>query len=96
LLEQFDTADADGDNALTFNEVRAVMGLTQAQFDALDTNSDGSLTEDELNAILDEGCGCKGCNKGDAKSINDLLGDWLLIGLSLMVMLSLTAMQKRA
>jgi len=96
LLEQFDTADADGDGALSFNEVRAIYpGLTEDQFAALDTDGDGFLTRDELNAILDEGCGCKGCNKGDAKSINDLLGDWLLIGLSLMVMLSLTSMKKR-
>jgi len=97
LLDQFDNADGNGDGALTYNEVRAVMpGLTEDQFAALDTNSDGSLTEDELNAILDEGCGCKGCNKGDAKSVKDLLGDWLLIGLSLMVMLSLTGIQKRS
>jgi hypothetical protein len=96
LLDEFDNADADDDGTLTFNEVRAVMGLTQAQFDALDTNSDGSLTKDELNAILDEGCGCKGCNKGDAKSLGDLLGDWLLIGLSLIVLLGFANTQKQS
>ncbi len=96
MLDEFDNADTDNDGALTLDEVRSVMpGLTEEQFTALDTDGDGFLTQAELNAILDEGCGCKGCNKGDAKSLGDLLGDWLLIGLSLIVLLGFASTQKR-
>ena len=97
LLEKFDNADADGNGELTLAEVRAVMAnLTQAQFDDLDTDGNGTLSKDELDALVNEGCGCRGCGKDDTKSLVDWMGDWLLIGLSLVVLLGFASTQKQS
>jgi hypothetical protein len=46
----------------------------------------------------EKGCGCKGCNKDEepTEKIKRMLGDWLLIGLSLIALLGLATLQKRA
>jgi beta-lactam-binding protein with PASTA domain len=60
LAEAYDTADTNGDGALSFDEsAAAVPGLTAATFDEIDTNGDGQLSQDELG--VDDGAGCAGC-----------------------------------
>jgi hypothetical protein len=57
LAEALETADADGDGALSFSEaVAALPELTQTQYDALDADGDGTLTQDELDAEECSGC----------------------------------------
>ena len=93
LLQQYDTSDTTGDNLLNYEEsVAVVPGLTQDQFNVLDANSDGRISREELEDYLKEGCGCfGGCdkNKGLIDSVKQMFGDWLLVGLSLLVLLSL-------
>jgi large repetitive protein len=96
LLDQFDSVDADGDGRLTYGEVQAVLAnLTSEQFAALDTDGNGTLDEAELRNITKKKCGCGNCRENNVKSINDMLSDWLLIGLSLLVLISVTAIHKR-
>ena len=95
LLEAFDTADTNGDGALSYDEAYTVLSsLTLMQFDSLDTNGDETLTQEELQAIVQEKCGCGNYNSKNTKSLSDLLGDWLLVGLSLLVLLSFAFTQK--
>jgi hypothetical protein len=49
LLFDFDTADGDGNNTLTFVEAQIVLpGLTLDAFNSLDTNSSGGVSLNEL------------------------------------------------
>ena len=95
LLEQFGAADVNGDGQLDMTEAQsAVPSLTQAQFDTLDLNGDTFITEDELNTTLgNEPGGCCQCS-GDSKNAVELLrkymADWLLVGLSILILISLT------
>ncbi|MCK5862226.1 MAG: EF-hand domain-containing protein, partial [Candidatus Hydrogenedentes bacterium] len=90
LIAQFNEIDTNGDGVLSYDEVAAaVPGMTQAQFNEIDTNADGSLSLDELETFLDKGCGCfSSCRKGlgPVDTMKRMIGDWLLIGLALMVM----------
>jgi hypothetical protein len=66
--------------------------LTPQQFVELDKDGDGSLSQEELLAVIageDDRCGC--CRRtNNAKDIfQRYLGDWLLVGLSLLVMMAL-------
>ena len=96
LLDQFDAA---GGQPLDLDEVQLIWpGITQEQFNDLDANGDGVLDLDELEEAAEEPrCGCfKGCDQGDTKSLKDLLGDYLLVGLSLIVLLGFAGVSKRA
>ena len=97
MLENFDEGDTNNDGRLSINEAQAIIpNLTQAQFDQLDINSNGFLSEDELRSIGNEGCGCfRGCTPSNTKSLVNWVTDWLLVGLSLMVLLGVARVQNR-
>jgi beta-lactam-binding protein with PASTA domain len=81
LAAAYDSADTNGDGALSFDEaVAAVPGLIRPTFDALDTDSDGQLTPDELG--LDDGSGCAGCQGGKGAFSPTRLGDLFLLALA--------------
>ena len=88
LLDNFNGVDGNGDGLIAFSMARILIpSLTQEQYDAMDTNGDGFLSLEELGG--DEGgCGC--CKQTNNTKINlkRMLGDWLLVGLSLLVLLS--------
>ena len=67
LLQVFDEIDANRDDTLTLEEVRAVVSnFDAAIFDQMDLDGDGTLTRDELLTLLGIGpdtppvCGCLG------------------------------------
>lgn len=90
LNENFDVIDRDNSGLLNYTEVMvALPDLTRSEFNELDSNNDGYLSQAELQAALepqDEGCGC--CKRTADTKINfkRYLGDWLLVGLSLLVL----------
>jgi formylglycine-generating enzyme required for sulfatase activity len=97
LLDQFDNADTDGDGRLSYDEAHAVVPeMTEGQFNDLDANPDGKLSQRELRALLcGNHCGCC-CNSSNVKGdIKRYIGDWLFVGLSLLVLISLASRQKR-
>jgi len=86
LAEASDTADANGDGTLSFEEASAaITGLSRTLFDALDANGDGQLSPDELG--MDTGTGCAGCQGGKRGWMpfghGKFPGDILLLGLAL-------------
>jgi hypothetical protein len=97
LLDAFDAADTNGDGKLSYEEALAIItGLIRDQFNAFDTDGDGFLSIEELGGEEEgDGCGC--CKRtGDNKDLfRRYLGDWLLVGLSLLVLISLANRQKR-
>lgn len=90
LFEEFYNADANRDNVLSFDEALGVLpGLTREQFDDIDVNGSGFLSIEELGGR--EGRGCR-WNLFSTKDIfKQCIGDWLLIGLSVMSLLTLAA-----
>jgi hypothetical protein len=95
LLGVFAASDTDGDSSLSYNEAQAALpNLTQAQFESLDTNNDGILTKDELQEIVNKKWSCGSCEKNNAKSLSDILGDWLLIGVGLLILLNHNILRK--
>jgi hypothetical protein len=96
LLNQFESADTNGDGLLSFEEAVAVMSsLPRGQFDTLDTDDDGKLSIEELGGEADDHCGC--CKRtGDSKDLfRRYLGDWLLVGLSAMILLAFISRHKQ-
>jgi formylglycine-generating enzyme required for sulfatase activity len=94
LLDAFDAADTNGDGKLSYEEALAIItGLTRDQFNALDTNGDGFLSLEELGG--EDGCGCCKRTPNTKIDIKRYIGDWLLVGLSLLVLISLANKQKR-
>lgn len=95
LLDAFDAADTNDDGKLDYEEASgAVDTLTEGQLGELDANNDTFLTRDELEAYLEDGgCGC--CKRTNDGKINlkQYFGDWLLVGLSLLVFVSLAGRQ---
>ena len=87
---------------MSFEEaVAAVAELLQTQFDAIDANGDGMLSRDELieasGGEPESGC-CARCNKSKmtpAETVKQFIGDWLLLGLSLMLLLTWSSYRKR-
>jgi len=100
LLDQFDQTDTNGDGALSFVEAsRIIPSLTPQQFIELDKDGDGSLSQEELLAVIagEECTGCRacmGCCKTDDRTLQQYLGDWLLVGLSLLVMMAFVNSRK--
>ena len=71
--------------------------MTQEIFAAIDTNGDSSLSREELLAATgaaDECCGCCGRGCSQEEDLKRYFGDWLLVGLSLFVLLSLSGKYK--
>jgi len=93
LLDNFDVIDMDGDGLLNYEEaLGAVADLTRDQFGLLDANGDGLLTREELEAFLaDDRCGCCGRASNGKDNLKRHLGDWLLVGLSLLALLTLSS-----
>jgi hypothetical protein len=90
LQDQFNVADTNGDGQLSYEEaVVAILGLTRDQFNTLDTNGDGLLSIEELGGEEEGGCGCCKRTPNTKIDFKRLLGDWLLVGLSLLVLISL-------
>jgi len=100
LEEAFDDLDLNNDGLLSFEEVRALFPYLQQQdFDALDLNGDGFLSLAELQGKV-EVCKC-GCGRICCRTVEEpadaskrMLGDWMLIGLSLLVLLALAETRK--
>jgi hypothetical protein len=97
LADNLDTADTNGDGALSFDEaVAAVPGLLRAVFNALDTNGDGQLSADELG--VNRGAGCAGCRggKGALSPLNRglHLSDLFLFGLGLVGLVSMAGVRR--
>ncbi len=94
LAGAYDSADTNGDGALSFGEASgAVLGLTQTVFDELDTNGDGQLSADELG--VNDSTGCAGCQGGkSAVSTGKRLGDLFLTGLGLLGLAATAAVRR--
>ena len=100
LIDSFDSADTNSDGALDYDEARALIPtLTREQFDALDLNGDGLLTQEELVAAIpvegeddndDDIGGCCRSAPDPVEKIKIMLGDWLLVGLSPLLLLYLS------
>lgn len=91
LMDQFDTADINGGGWLSYSEAQAILPeLTREQFNQLDANGDSILSRDELEEFLgiESGCGCCKRTEDTKIDIKRYIGDWLLIGLSLLVLVS--------
>ena len=85
LLAQFDTLDLNGDGSLSYAEALGrVADLSQEEFDALDTDDNDDLSLAELGGSEPTPTGCLG-SLGQ-KSLQDYMGDLLLLGLSLGVL----------
>jgi len=90
LLDNFDDSDSNGDDMLDYAESQSTIpGLTQEQFDVIDTDANGYLSKDELQDVLG-GNGCCKQTSGVKDNVKRFIGDWLLVGLSLMVLSSIT------
>lgn len=98
LLEQFDSLDTVDDGLASIDEVLAILpSLTIQQFNELDANGDSYISRDELLAITEgekEECtGCRaylGCCEEEVSEKNRRqhhLGDWLLLGISLLALM---------
>jgi hypothetical protein len=94
LLEQFDTMDAGDEGRVTYEQVQTILpGLTEQQFSDLDKDGDDYISREELLAVIEgdaeecPGCrACLGCCKSENKSLHRYLGDWLLVGLSMLAL----------
>jgi len=87
LNDNFTAADTDSSGGLSLAEAQAYASSLDANtFNTLDANHDGQLTQAELQQYLGTNSG--GCNCASQKGAFDLkgrLGDLLLAGLGLMV-----------
>lgn len=94
LLDQFSKYDTNG-NGLRLDEAQeAIPYLTPTQFDMLDGDDDGFISRDELQEYLagpEEPACCGSCSKSAplGQRIKDYLADWLLVGLTILVLLSI-------
>lgn len=73
--------------------IGAIAGALLEQLENADVNGDGQLTREELVAASGgdpEGGCCARCNKSKSpdETIKHFMGDWLLLGLSLMLLLA--------
>ncbi len=99
LLEQFDTLEVDENGLASYEQVQTILpNLTEQQFNDLDKDGDGYLSRAELLATTEgdeeecTGCrACMGCCKSETgvKTLQRHLGDWLLVGLSLLVLIQI-------
>jgi len=93
LLEQFDSADGDGDGMLSMTEVLAVLpDWEQEQFDRLDTDGNGLLSREELESATGFAGFCDGFSL--LTSLKQYIGDLMLFGMSLSALLILMGRQK--
>ncbi len=94
LLNNFSKYDTNG-NGLRLDEAQeAIPYLTPTQFDILDSDGDGFISRAELQEYIagpEEPTCCGGCSKSAPLGlrVKDYLADWLLVGLTLFVLLSI-------
>lgn len=100
LLQRFGELDANNDGTMSLAEAQeALSDLTPNEFGLLDDNLDSNVTRDELQAVID-GIGESGCCSSTGKSVSltervkGYLGDWLLVGLTLLALASLSGYNK--
>ena len=99
MEDTFDQIDSDGDGLLSMDEAVSIYpNLSRDDFAFLDLNGDGSLTLAELQGNADENCKCGCANlccraaETPAKAVKGMLGDWLLLGLTLIAMAAWSTM----
>lgn len=97
LLQEFNNTDANADGLISFEEAQSILpGVNQSQFNEIDKDGDGMLSKEELEAFLKKKCGCGGGKSlSPAEQVKRLVSDWLLIGLSMLVLLGFAGAQKR-
>ena len=99
LLDQFTEFDDNDDNMLRLEEVQdAIEGFSENQFDLLDGDGDNFITRDELQSYINgvEPACCGGCSKSTSleQRVKDYLADWLLVGLTILTLVSISAYAK--
>ncbi len=100
LLEQYEKFDTNNNSRLRLEEAQeAIPDFSENQFELLDTDGDGFITREELQAIIDGPAEPACCGSGSKSAslkerIKDHLGDWLLLGMTLLVLLSVTSFAK--
>lgn len=97
LLGSFYSLDTNADSALSILEARVLIpDLKPCMFNILDRNNDGKLSLDELEMAASHGiCGCN-CQKNALQhfDIRKALGDLLLFGISVLVLMSWSAFRR--
>lgn len=87
LLDRFETADINGDSRLSYEEAVAVIEISREQFNVIDINDDALLCIEEIGGEECSGHCCRTCDP--KKDMKHYVGDWLLIGLSMLILVGL-------
>ncbi|HPO15981.1 MAG TPA: hypothetical protein PLI09_21265 [Candidatus Hydrogenedentes bacterium] len=97
LLGSFYSLDTNADSALSILEARVLIpDLKPCMFNLLDRNNDGKLSLDELEMAASHGiCGCN-CQKNAIQhfDIRKALGDLLLFGISVLILMPWSAFRR--
>lgn len=98
LIDSFTAIDEDLSNDLSLEEVHNLFPLlSQATFSLIDSNQDGKLSLEELESAISPVTGCNiSCANGKSFPLYRFLGDFMMMGLSLLVLIEMSSiLQKR-